>query len=112
MKARGWTTGAGFDKDNIEVSLRNVCTCRQRHKCRSEGRCVLLFEGGGSLEQERVLRALMQNEGKKMPRSWANGWRNNRRRLSTYEAKEAVIEGFEREYFKACKPVTVEVKGR
>ena len=109
----GWSDGGRVEADGgIEVQVRGVCACEQHKRCDSSGRCLMLFEGGGSWGEERILARLMKAAGKAMPRTWKDGYHWRRHSLATYKAKEEAMDGFRRECFLRCKPVSVEVRER
>ena len=106
MNAKGWAVKSDMEIsiDGTTVELGGVCTCGWHKHCESSKRCASLFDYGGEDGAIRTLKRLM---GKKFPRSWA-GIKPSWKSLCDKRDKQ---EEFEREYFKKCRPVMVEIYG-
>jgi hypothetical protein len=108
---RGWSSdGFSVEHRNVDVHVCGVCTCSWHKQCVADKRCRELFANGGSWGEERTLERLMRAKGRKMPRSWKDGYSWKKRRLATYDAKQKAQEEFEKLYFKKCRPVRVTVE--
>jgi hypothetical protein len=102
---RGWSSGGfGFRKKDVDVHVFGVCTCSWHKQCVAEKRCRSLFADGGTWGEFRQLQRLV---GRKLPRSW-----HDCKSQRTYDAKQKLVDGFEREFFQKCRPVQVTVEGR
>ena len=108
LRADGWGIPGrmGIDRQNVDVHLSGVCTCRWRKDhCVPGKRCAGLFGDGGSHGETRILRHLM---GKKFPKVWASDrlWKN----IKQLCARSDAVDVFEKKFFKWCRPVKVRVE--
>ena len=110
MKAKGWAVknAEEITIDGATVEIGGVCTCSWRKEhCVSSKRCNMLFSNGGEYDVIKKLKRMM---GKKFPRSWSNPMGFSTQ--ESYNARKKQEEEFEREYFKKCRPVQVEISRR
>jgi len=110
MKAKGWAIKSDMEItiDGATVVLSGICTCSWRKKhCETSKRCQMLFGRGGEYDVINKLKRMM---GKKFPKSWIDSMGFTS--ACGYQARQKKIEEFEREYFKKCRPVQVEISRR
>ena len=101
---RGWSSG-GFSVEhrNVDVQVRDVCTCSWRKECSARKRCRSLFESGGEWGAHRQLARFMGL--RKVPKRW-NDWRNQK----AWQERQDNMDKFRKEFFRRCRPVRVTVE--
>ena len=107
--AKGWGVPAdvSIGRDNVDVHLCGVCTCKWRKEyCLPVKSCERLFSGGGLQGQIRALKALM---GDDFPKDWGRMglWRWS---PAQAQARDDAIRRFKEDAFKRCRALRVEVR--
>jgi len=107
--AKGWgiPDRVGISRENVDVGVCGVCTCRwRREHCCRDRRCVRLFGSGGEQGRIAILKELMGDE---FPPDWGRSdlWRKS---MTQVRLRDEKIAEFEREAYRKCRPLRVEVR--